>query len=101
MKLESAIAPDRRIWLGPPGGATPSGRALKSIMHKHLGAYGYLVDYDAALEVLEIAPATTMPIDHSLFDLGNSHIAYSLSADDDAGRSVICPMIPASVVSDS
>ena len=48
-------------------------------MRKHLGAYGYLVDYDAALEGLEIAPATPMPRSILLFDLGNSHIAHSLS----------------------
>ena len=79
VKLESAIAPDRRLWLGPTVGATPSGRALRPIMHNHLGAYGYLIDYDAALEVLEIAPATPMPIDHLLFNLGNSHLAHSLA----------------------
>ncbi len=79
VKLQSTIAPDRRIWLGPAVGATPSGRALRPIMHNHLGAYGYLIDYDAALEVLEIAPATPMPIDHLLFNLGNSHLAHSLA----------------------
>ena len=78
MKLESTIAPDTRIWLGPAVGATPSGRALKPIMRNHLGAYGYLIDYDAALEVLDIAPATPMPIDHLLFNLGNSHLAHRL-----------------------
>ena len=79
VKLESAIAPDRRIWLGPAVGATPSGRALRPIMHNHLGAYGYLIDHDAALEALETAPATPMPIDHLLFNLGNSHLAHSLA----------------------
>lgn len=79
VKLQNTIAPDRRIWLGPAVGATPSGRALRPIMHNHLGAYGYLIDYDAALEVLETAPATPMPIDHLLFNLGNSHLAHSLS----------------------
>ncbi len=79
VKLQSTIAPDRRIWLGPAVGATPSGRALRPIMGNHLGAYGYLIDYDAALEVLETAPATPMPIDHLLFNLGNSHLAHSLA----------------------
>ena len=65
--------------MGPAVGATPSGRALRPIMGSHLGAYGYLVDYDAALEVLDIAPATPMPIDHLLFNLGNSHLAHGLS----------------------
>lgn len=79
VKLESAIAPDRRIWLGPAVGATPSGRALRPILGNHLGAYGYLVGYAAALEVLETAPATPMPIDHLLFNLGNSRLAHSLA----------------------
>lgn len=79
VKLESTIAPDRRIWLGPAVGAAPGGRALRPIMHNHLGAYGYLIDHDAALEVLDIAPATPMPIDHLLFNLGNSHLAHSLA----------------------
>ncbi len=79
VKLESTIAPDTRIWLGPAVGTTPSGRALKPIMHNHLGAYGYLIDYDAALDVLVIAPATPIPIDHLLFNLGNSHLAHKLS----------------------
>ena len=79
VKLESTIAPDRRIWLGPAIGAAPGGRALRPIMHNHLGAYGYLIDHDAALEVLDVAPATPMPIDHLLFNLGNSHLAHSLS----------------------
>ena len=79
VKLESTIAPDTRIWLGRAVGTTPSGRALRPIMHNHLGSYGYLIDYDAALDVLAIAPATPIPIDHLLFNLGNSHLAHKLS----------------------
>ena len=68
---ETSITSDARSWLGPPVGTTPDGRAFRRILGKLLGAQGYLIDYDAALEVLETAPATPMPIDHLLFDLGN------------------------------
>ena len=78
VKLENTIRPDMRVWLGAIAGAAPDGRALRPIVRSHLGAYGYLIDYDAALEVLETAPATPMPIDHLLFDLGNSPLANSL-----------------------
>ena len=78
VKLDNTITPDKRIWLGHSAGATPDGRTLRPIVRSHLGAYGYPIDYDAALEVLEVAPATPMPIDHLLFNLGNSPLAHSL-----------------------
>ena len=78
VQLESARKPDMRLRLGAPVGATPDGRALRPIVRKHVGGCGYLIDYDAALQVLEIAPAVPMPIDHLLFDLRNSRLALSL-----------------------
>ena len=76
VKLESWRA--KRTWLGAPECLTPDGRPLRRILHRYLGAAGYLIDYDAALEVLEVAPAAPMPMDHLLFDIVNSPLAYSL-----------------------
>ena len=84
VKLESTVKPDEQIWLGEPVGATPDGRTLQPIAYSHLGAYGYLIDYDAALNVLDIAPATPMPIDHLLFDFANSFLVP------DCGRCRCC-----------
>lgn len=75
VKTASAIRPNKRIWMGDTVGRTPDGRALRRIMHSHLGAYGYMIDRKTAGEVLRIAPDTPMPIDHLLFNLSNSALA--------------------------
>ena len=44
VKLESTFTPVDRVWLGHVAGHSPDGRSLRSIMHSHLGAYGYMID---------------------------------------------------------
>lgn len=78
VKLASAIRPDKRIWMGHAVARTPDGRRLRRIAHSHLGAYGYMIDREAAGAALGIAPATPMPIDHLLFNLTNSALARRL-----------------------
>ena len=75
MKLDSTFRDYRRIWLGRSVGSTPDGRALRPILHSHLGAYGYLIDRKTASAVMEVAPYIPLPIDHMLFNLVNSAFA--------------------------
>ena len=75
VKLDSTFRDYRRIWLGRTVGFTPDGRALRPILHSHLGAYGYMIDRKTARAVMEVAPDTPLPIDHMLFNLMNSAFA--------------------------
>ena len=75
VKLESTFTCGDRIWLGSIEGQTPDGRSLRTIMHSHLGAYGYMIDRRTASDVIKNAPVVPLPIDHLLFNLSNSVLA--------------------------
>ena len=77
IQLECPRKP-RPLCLGRPVGTTPDGRFLRPLVTRNVGGCGYLIDQDTALEVLEVAPAVTLPIDHLLFDLRFSRLARSL-----------------------
>lgn len=75
VKLTSSTKAGTRYCLGRPVGHTPCGRALRPILRKNLGAYGYLIDRGTAGRILETAPDIPVPIDHMLFNMVDSEIA--------------------------
>ena len=66
------------LHLGKSVGTMPNGCTLRPLLRSNVGGCGYLIDREAALEVLEIAPDVPMPLDHLLFHLVNSRLAQSL-----------------------
>lgn len=75
VKLTSPADAETLYCLGHSIGHTPCGRALRPILRKSLGAYGYLINRDTADLILKTMPDIPVPIDHMLFNMVDSAIA--------------------------
>ncbi|MDD9999011.1 MAG: glycosyltransferase family 25 protein [bacterium] len=75
VKLTSPADAETRYCMGHSVGQTPCGRALRPILRKSLGAYGYLINRGTAELILETMPEIPVPIDHMLFNMVDSTIA--------------------------
>ena len=75
VKLTSPADADTRYCMGHSIGHTPCGRALRPILRKSLGAYGYLINRATAGLILETMSDIPVPIDHMLFNMVDSAIA--------------------------
>ncbi len=68
----------RELFFGRECAPRREGRQLRPIALWTPGSAGYMVNRDAALEILTMCRGVTMPIDHVLFDMRVSRIARRL-----------------------
>lgn len=78
VKLEKYGDGASRLLLGPAAGQTPCGRAVRSMLSRHVGGAAYILSRRGARIALAADGRIRVPVDHLLFNANVSAVARRL-----------------------